>query len=300
VEKWPSVRDHIDHSVRYLLSKDFLLVPGNPPEFVEALPVPQVAGGHDVRACCGARAGGSVVSLWHYLGTEGKLTVASDKVSAIGHASPELRVSSGKTGIPIGGQRTLVQFASLTPEQVSELLAKATFEARPPATLWIEAESFTRIEGKMSTGTAAKVLDPQARGDFVVGTGSPRSSGEPDGSCEYRIAIPHAGLWTLWARVRYPRGGDMSFSVDLPGPEGETVRKVLGNCGQAGTVWHWTASGGGVDTRPPGSPIQVKLKAGECVLRIHPREGHGSAPVNPRLDALCLTEDPNYVPKDED
>jgi len=43
---------------------------------------------------------------------------------------------------------------------------------------------------------------------------------------------------------------------------------------------------------PPGSPIVFALDAGEFVFRIYPREGNGTAAGNPRLDCLCLAEDP--------
>jgi hypothetical protein len=283
------------------LDKDFLLVPQKPPEFVEARAVPEVAGGRDVRAWVGLGAGGAVASLWHYAGREGKLIVDSDGISAIdntGQPAELLRTPSGATVVPIGHRRTLVRFAALPPNRVSALLAAARFEARQNVTLWIEGESFSSSDGQMAKGSDANVKDLEAMGDFVVGTGIPRSTGEPNGYCEYRVMIPHRGLWTVWARVRYPRGGDMSFSIDLPAADGTAARQVLGNCGQAGTAWHWTGTGGGVTTPPPGSPIRVKLEAGEHVLRVYPREGHGSVQVNPRLDVLCLSEDMAYVPTD--
>lgn len=284
------------------LNKDFLLIPGEAPEFVEVQAVLEVAGGHDLRAWVGPYAGGAAASLWQYLGKEGTLTIASDKVQAVDIKGQPLNLttSSGKTAVPIDHRRTLVRFAGMTPADVSSLLATARFEPRQPVTLWIEAESFTRIEGRMAKGSDAAVLDPEAMGDFVVGTGLPRAVGEPDGSCEYRVTIPHAGLWTVWARVRYPRGGDMSFSIDLPTANGQVNRQVLGNCGRAGAGWHWTGRGGGVTTPPPGLPIRMKLGPGEYVLRVHPREGYGKVQINPRLDVLCLTEDTTYVPTDAD
>jgi len=283
-------------------NKDFLLVSVQPPGFVEAQPLLDVAGGRNVRACVGSHKDGTVASLWHYLGKDGQLTVAADRVSAIDLAGREVELAAvaGETAIAIDGRRTLVRFPGLTPQEVTRLLSRAAFAARQPATLWIEAESFARIDGQMSRGADAKVQDLETIGDFVVGTGAPRSTADPNGSCEYRVTIPHAGLWTVWGRVRYPRGGDMSFTIELPDGSGRPQRHVLGNCGQAGTAWHWTGSGSGVSTQPPGSPIRVKLEAGEYTFRVYPREGHGSAQVNPRLDVLCWTEDPAYVPTDAD
>ena len=126
-----SVREETRRTLQEL-NKDFVLIPGKSPEFVEAQVVPNVAGGREVRACVGPRTGGAVASLWHYLGKEGKLIVASESVAAIDLAGQcvELKASSGTTAIPIDHRRTLVRFAALAPEDVAKLLAKATFEAR--------------------------------------------------------------------------------------------------------------------------------------------------------------------------
>ncbi len=283
------------------LERDFILVPGNSPEFIEAWKAE--VGDNRVRAWLGPHNGGAATTLWHYLGKEGKLAVTGKNLSAVdicGRTVP-CEVSDGKTKIPIDHRRTLVHFKGASPEEARDLLAKASFEQRPLVTLWIQAESFAGIEGEIAKGSDENVSDPEAMGDLIVGTGRPRPTSDPTGFCQYRLTIPHAGVWTLWARVRYPRGGDMSFSADFPAPGGEPAKRhVLGNCGQAGTAWHWTGSGGGVTTVPPGSPIRIKLDSGEYTLRIHPREGHGNAQVNPRLDVICLSEDLDYTPTDAD
>jgi len=49
-----------------------------------------------------------------------------------------------------------------------------------------------------------------------------------------------------------------------------------------------------------GRPITFTLPKGEFVLRIWAREGGGTAATNPRLDLLCLTDDPDYLPTDTD
>jgi hypothetical protein len=58
--------------------------------------------------------------------------------------------------------------------------------------------------------------------------------------------------------------------------------------------------GGGVTTVPPGAPIVFNLQRGAFVIRIYPREGPGTPAGNPRLDCLCLAEDPEYRPTDAD
>jgi hypothetical protein len=93
----------------------------------------------------------------------------------------------------------------------------------------------------------------------------------------------------------------MSFGLVRPGEQVTlTGHQVLGNCGANEKQWHWTGRGGGVTTAPPGSPITLPLEPGELVFRIYPREGPGTAAGNPRLDCLCLAEDPDYRPSDQD
>ena len=152
----------------------------------------------------------------------------------------------------------------------------------------------------MTKGSAAGIEDAGASGDFIVCAGKIDRSAEAPSYCEYRVRIPKKGVWTVWARVRYPRGGDMSFGI-VPAGEEATLdgNQVLGNCGENGGRWHWTGRGGGVTSVPPGSPIRFALEAGEFVFRIYPREGSGAADSNPRLDVMCFCKEPDDLPRDE-
>jgi hypothetical protein len=49
----------------------------------------------------------------------------------------------------------------------------------------------------------------------------------------------------------------------------------------------------------PGQPITLALRKGPFAFRIYAREGPGSAETNPRLDLLCLSDEPEAVPTDE-
>ena len=75
---------------------------------------------------------------------------------------------------------------------------------------------------------------------------------------------------------------------------------MIGNCGVNDAKWHWTGRGGGVTTVPPGSPVRLKLSEGQFIFRIYPREGPGTVETNPRLDVMCLCEDPDDVPTDDE
>jgi hypothetical protein len=190
-------------------------------------------------------------------------------------------------------------FSGVDPEKVRDLLGRARYAPRRPLTLWLQAEDAAQLAGNMVKGSAAGVKDAGAFGDVVLCGGGFDRRKPPLPFAEYRVTIPKAGRWTLWARVRYPVGGDLSFGVALAS-EAVTLegRQVLGNCGVHGGQWHWTGRGGGSTSRPPGEPIVLDLPQGECVLRVYPREVTGNAATNPRLDALCLTDDPACVPTD--
>jgi len=269
--------------------KDFVMLPavlkgeGRAAQFVEVQEVAEVAGTHDVRSFLGPLEGGTIATLWHYLGKEGKLVLDTPGVSVY-----DVR-------------RLLLHFPGLGPEAVGRLLATGVLEIRKPVVLWIRGEDFRNRAGTMALGSEAGIEEPDALGDVVLGSGPIDRSGGTPSYCEYRVAIPRKARWTLWARVRYPTGGDMSFGLVRPGEEVTlSGGQVLGNCGVNDKRWHWTGRGGGVTTVPPGSPITFNLQAGEFIFRIYPREGSGTAAGNPRLDCLCLTEDPDYTPSDAD
>ena len=113
--------------------------------------------------------------------------------------------------------------------------------------------------------------------------------------------IPRAARWCVWARVRYTRPVDESFwFVPQTGDESASKPICLGNCGKNEAKWHWTARGGGSTAVPPGSPIVLKLPKGPFTFRIYGREGGAVAQNNPRLDCLCICDDPDYLPTDAD
>jgi hypothetical protein len=206
-----------------------------------------------------------------------------------------------RIAIPIGPTRTTLLLRNIDPAAAREILTQAGLELREPATLWIKAERFERSEGNMHRGSEIDVQEEGALGDVVLCTGPCRPTVDKPNYVEHRVQVPRAGRWNLWARVRYPRGGDDSFGIVRPGEELTLAgSQVLGNCGAAGTRWHWTGRGGGLTSAPPGAAISFRLEAGPFLFRIHSREGGGTAATNPRLDVLCLTEDPEYVPSDED
>lgn len=302
----------VPHHVRQTLAKtgrDFVQLPdclhaAEPsPEFAAVGPLEVVAGTHDVRSFLGPFDGGTIATVWHFAGKDGRLHLEAVPVAAYDILGNPVEVtrSGGHVAVPVDQRRLLLYFPDTDAETAQRLLRDARLELRQPAVIWIQAEDRQQQVRDMVKGSEADVREPDAVGDVVLCRGTIDRTASAPSYCEYRVAIPHKGRWTLWARVRYPTAGDMSFGVVLPDePVTLTGRQVLGNCGVNNAQWHWTGQGGGVTTVPPGSPIVFDLQAGEFVFRIYPREGNGTAAGNPRLDCLCLAEDPDYRPSDAD
>jgi len=287
----------------FVLLPDCLRTPESGAMFVAVAPLEAVAGNHDVRSFVGALGSGTIASLWHYVGKEGKLVLDAAPVSAYDLQGRPVEVvrSNGQVVIPVDQRRILLHFPATKIETAQRLLRDARLELRQLAVIWIQAEDYQQQVGDMVKASDVEVRERDALGDVVLCRGAIDRTGGTPCYGEYRVAIPHQGRWTLWARVRYPTGGDMSFGVVLPDePVTLSGRQVLGNCGVNDAQWHWTGQGGGVTSVPPGSPIVFNLPAGEFVFRIYPREGNNTASGNPRLDCLCLAEDPDYRPGDED
>ena len=289
--------------------KDFVMLPAelapnqHSPVFVPVAPRAEVAGTHDIRCFLGKHGDETIATLWHYLGKEGKLLLATDELDIYDVRGKRLQPDKdgGKLVVPLGCQRLLLQFPGRAPDIVGRLLDSATLELRKPVVIWQQAEDYANCVGTMTRGSRVGVKEPEALGDVVLCPGRFDRAGKIPNYVEYRFAIPRKARWTLWARVRYPTGGDMSFGLVRP-DEQVTLRgsQVIGNCGVNNKQWHWTGRGGGVTTVPPGSPIRFQLDPGELVVRVYPREGGGNTASNPRLDCLCLAEDPDYVPSDAD
>jgi hypothetical protein len=289
--------------------KDFVMLPDalspteQPPEFIAVERIPQVAGTADVRAFFGARGADAFATVWHYLGKRGRLLVDHSALAAYDVAGRSLAVdqAGSRAAIPLDGRRLLLHFRGATVAGVRQRLAAAVLELEKPMVLWLPAKDYHTRVGAMKRASEVGVTEPDAFGDAVLCAGRFDTSGKTQCYCEYRVAIPWKGRWTLWARVRYPTGGDMSFGLVRPNePVTLTDGQVLGNCGVNATRWHWTGRGGGVSTVPPGVPIAFHLDAGEFAFRIYPREGDGTIAGNPRLDCFCLSDDPAYRPTDAD
>ena len=271
--------------------------------FVPVEGVPLVGGTHNVRSFVGQFGDGSVATIWHYL-RAGHVLLELDPTSiALTTLTGEqlhFETENGRPLIPVGSTRNTLICRGVSPAELRRALENAEVRRRQPTMIFIRAADFRQLEGQMAKGSTIGVDEPDAFGDVVVCTGRPSTATPNEWYAEYAVDIPHDGRWTIWARVRYPSGADHSFGIVLP-DEKVTLAgsQVLGNCGVNEKKWHWTGRGSGVTTVPPGRLITFSLEKGPFTFRIYAREGGGAIATNPRLDLLCLTDDPSAIPTDD-
>jgi tRNA A-37 threonylcarbamoyl transferase component Bud32 len=144
-----------------------------------------------------------------------------------------------------------------------------------------------------------------------------RADTDEGGSVSYPIEIPKEGEWFLWARLYYPGGGVIfrsgegleddpnSFFLSVDGGK----EQVLGNLSYYPQKsqsyfrrWHWDGDSESRKAQEPAPMALGSLGRGSHTLRIRNREAIENATfhLSPRLDMLCLTLDPAYIPRDED
>ena len=275
------------------------------PTFVPVERLASVGEDRELRVFVGALNNGSVATVWHTT-TDGHLLLGLDPGRIVvtdfsGQVLP-VKTDQQRTAVPVGSARHTLICRDISPADLRAVLAEAVLQIRQPERLFVRADQFVRLQGEMAKGSDVGVKDPGAFGDVLVATGRPTIKPPHDSYAEYTVDIPRAGLWTIWGRVRYPHGGDQSFGFVLPDEEVTLSHgdgQILGNCGVDADRWHWTGRGSGLTSVPPGQPLTRKLPAGPLTFRIYPREGPGTAARNPRLDLICLTEEP-IVPTDEE
>ena len=226
-----------------------------------------------------------LVAYWHRR-TDGKLFLPLTAKSLQVHGRKGRRVSAAARGnwtvVPIGDLRVLT-VRGTSDEALVDALAKArVVTAR---TLWVQAEDYESLAGKMARGSAVGVRDEGALGDFIVATGASGADRNENWYCRYRIAFPRSGIWHLWGRVRYEDTNTNSFSFALG--DGPNTAVKLGN-DMVFKKWHWDQ----------GPSLHYEKDAN--VFRVYEREGSVDVTKSPRLDVICFSDDPNYRPSDDD
>ncbi len=286
--------------------RDFALIRQNgPPDWVEIKRVTERDDSRQLRVFVGGWGEGSVATLWHTR-RDGQLLADLEPhtVRLLTFCGQTLPVATDGSGlpIPVRAARTTVLSPDLAPEQLRAALVAAELRLREPDRLWVRATDYDRRVGQMARGSRVDVHEPEAFGDVLVATDRPTIHPPQEWYAEYTVDIPREGTWAIWGRVRYPRGTDDSFGLVVPGEEVTLSYgdgQILGNCGVGAEQWHWTGRGAGSTTVPPGQPLTRQLEPGPFTFRVYAREGPGDPHGNPRLDLICLTEDPRQVPTDE-
>lgn len=183
-------------------------------------------------------------------------------------------------------------------------LRETSLAANEPTTIWIQGGAAVRLSGAVSTAARSGIFEDAALGDFLVSTVCVSPDKLDGGFAEYRVKIPRAGRYCVWARLRDPAGRDGSFAF-IPTAETPTryTLRALGGNGPGQHAWHWESAGSGWRA--------LELPAGELAFRIYPRQASNTVfrpakwrmanPLfSPRLNVLCLTTDAAYVPSDDD
>ncbi|HVR87572.1 MAG TPA: hypothetical protein VMU54_24815, partial [Planctomycetota bacterium] len=144
-----------------------------------------------------------------------------------------------------------------------------------------------------------------------------RSGINQGGTVSYTLEIPKEAEWFLWARLYYPGGGVLfrsgegieddpnSFFLSIDG----AAEKILGNLSynlersqSYFRRWHWDGDSETGKSQKPAPLALGRLSRGKHTLLIRNREAVETPTfhLSPRLDMLCLSADPAYIPRDED
>ncbi len=154
-------------------------------------------------------------------------------------------------------------------------------------------------------GAKTGIVEDGALGDFLVSTVCVTAEKLDGGYAQYAVKIPRTATYYVWARLRYPSCTAESFAL-IPGGETPTTdaSRCLGKSSVGVDRWHWDSRGG-------SSRMSLKFDAGNAAFRVYAREAGDSVytplgwrmarpTFNPRLNLICLTTDPAYVPTDAD
>ena len=144
------------------------------------------------------------------------------------------------------------------------------------------------------------------------------SAQKEGGWVTYTLDLPEAGTWYLWGRFYNPGSGTTLWKQDAEPRENDPnsfyvsvdggKEHVFGNNKSDPDAkasgyrrWYW----GGDGAVEVGRPVALSLGAltkGRHTIRVRNRDAVETAALHlaPRLDALCLTLDKDYRPRDED
>ncbi len=158
---------------------------------------------------------------------------------------------------------------------VPAVLVAATLAWAATIKIVVEGEDYYSIKPSMAKATGstqaaggAYVHIPLRRPHATTETGP-----ADDGNARFRINVPSAGTYTLWARCNWYDSCGNSFFVIVDSKPATTI-------GEDGTyqTWHWVKG------------ARLSLSAGVHEIRIQNREDGA------KLDQFLLTNNSRYVP----
>lgn len=252
------------------------------------------------------------------------ITVAKGRVEA--------RTEAGALDVA-GGERCSMSRSTSPgrPESVNaDRLLSWAYDAglSTPGTMWL-----------LAGGPAAEFQAPMTRGRlFAAGSlsgepvfaavdsrtlpswnGRSLTSAQKDGGwVTYTIDLPETGPWHLWGRFYSPGSGTTLWKQDAEPRENDPnsfyvsvdggKEHVFGNNKSDPEAkvsgyrrWYWGGDGS-IEVGRPAALSLGTLTKGRHTIRIRNRDAVETASLHlaPRLDALCLTLDKEYRPRDED
>ncbi|MBI4662451.1 MAG: beta-galactosidase trimerization domain-containing protein [Verrucomicrobia bacterium] len=188
----------------------------------------------------------------------------------------------------------------------------STVDARAER-LWIPVDRAERVTPLMLRSGTVRLPDAQALGEFLVPI---IAIDQPDDNLEssatFVVDVPRRGEYRLWARLCSPSGQREAFDLVV---ETEGQSQVLGlwvNEPGGGRGWQWqplregqsiSAQAGPVTTlQLPAGQWEFRLRAHRATATVYrPLRWKQAEPTfNPRVNWLCVTDELDYTPTDED
>lgn len=162
--------------------------------------------------------------------------------------------------------------------------------------VWVAAGLAQELTPLMIRASTVNLADGEALGDFLVPIVAIEQPEEKlESSAAFTVTVPRAGAYRLWARVKFPSGADEAFDA-------VAQEKLLGTWANEppGREWKWRALTG-AQTLTAGR-WQFSVRAHRSMATVFgPLKWRQAEPAfNPRLDALCLTDEPGFTPSDDD
>ena len=171
---------------------------------------------------------------------------------------------------------------------------KASGEPGRAEQVWLHATQARELSPLMARGSQVNLPEADALGDFILpAVATLDEKPALDSWAEFTVQIPSRGTYSLWGRFRTPTGVD-SLRVE-PSTNGLVFRASNDQARQ----WHWVKAG---KLELPAGPwtFRVCLDQSVATVFISLKWRQAELTRTPRLNALCLTTEPNYVPTDAD